>query len=122
MAAHLANGVPFEKVGPTVPIDDLVRLRDIRPSVADGVLDTSIIHILIYGNVTLRGDRRRTSRRRSVRWSRVVSSVIDFPAFDGAGPIQERTVWERTFGRVPLGSSLLDVGFGGAALARGQPG
>jgi S-adenosylmethionine hydrolase len=33
--------------------------------------------------------------------------VIDFPAFDGAGPIRERTVWERTFGRVPVGSSLL---------------
>ena len=33
--------------------------------------------------------------------------VIDFPAFDGAGPIQERTIWERTFGRVPVGSSLL---------------
>ena len=33
--------------------------------------------------------------------------IVDFPAHDGTGPVQERTVWERTFGRVPVGSSLL---------------
>jgi len=106
MAAHLANGVPFEKVGPIVPIDELVRLRDIRPTVGDGVLDTSITHILIYGNVTLAGTPKDLEEAiGALEPGRHL--VIDFPAFDGAGPIQERTVWERTFGRVPLGSSLL---------------
>ncbi len=33
--------------------------------------------------------------------------VIEFPAHDGATAVEERTVWERTFGRVPVGSSLL---------------
>jgi S-adenosylmethionine hydrolase len=106
MAAHLANGIPFEKVGPTVSIDDLVRLPDIRPTVGEGVLDTSITDILIFGNVTLAG----TAEDLSTALGQLEPGrqlVIDFPAFDGAGPIQERTVWERTFGRVPLGSSLL---------------
>jgi S-adenosylmethionine hydrolase len=106
MAAHLANGVPFERVGPTRPIDKLVRLPEIRPTVGDGVLDTSIVSILIYGNVTLAGTPDDlTAALGDLEPGR--SLVIDFPAFDGAGPIQERTVWERTFGRVPVGSSLL---------------
>ena len=106
MAAHLANGVPFEGVGPTVPLDDLVRLPVIRPTVGNGVLETTITHILIYGNVTLAG----TAEDLAAAIGQLEPGrplVIEFPAYDGAGPIQERTIWERTFGRVPLGSSLL---------------
>ena len=33
--------------------------------------------------------------------------VLEFPAHDGAPAVEERTVWEQTFGRVPVGSSLL---------------
>jgi S-adenosylmethionine hydrolase len=106
MAAHLASGVPFEKVGPTVPIDELVRLPEIQPTVGEGVLDTSIVSIMIFGNVTLAGTADDLAAAiGGLDPGRQL--VIDFPAFDGAGPIQERTVWERTFGRVPLGSSLL---------------
>jgi S-adenosyl-L-methionine hydrolase (adenosine-forming) len=106
MAAHLANGVPFEKVGPTVPTDELVGLPEIRPSVGEGVLDTSIVSILIYGNVTLAGTADDLAAAIGpLETGRPL--VIDFPAFEGLGPIQERTVWERTFGRVPVGSSLL---------------
>ena len=62
--------------------------------------------ILIYGNVTLAGTPDDLSAALGdLEHGR--SLVIDFPAFDGAGAIQERTVWERTFGRVPVGSSLL---------------
>ena len=72
-----------------------------------GALCSTIVHVLIYGNVTFAGtpadleaaigplaagaragarvSRRTTERRR----------------------VEERTVWERTFGRVPVGSSLL---------------
>ena len=106
MAAHLASGVPFEKVGPTVQIDELVRLPEIQPTVGEGVLDTSIVSIMIFGNVTLAGTADDLAAAiGGLDPGRQL--VIDFPAFDGAGPIQERTVWERTFGRVPLGSSLL---------------
>ena len=33
--------------------------------------------------------------------------MVEFPAFGGAPAVEERTVWELTFGRVPVGSSLL---------------
>ena len=106
MAAHLANGVAFERVGRPVAIDDLVRLPDIRPTVGDGMLDTSITEILIFGNVTLAGTPDDLEAAiGGLEPGRQL--VIDFPAFAGAGPIQERTIWERTFGRVPVGSSLL---------------
>jgi S-adenosylmethionine hydrolase len=62
--------------------------------------------VLIYGNVTLAGTPAdleaaigplEPGRR----------LVLEVPAHDGAPAVEERTVWERTFGRVPLGSSLL---------------
>jgi S-adenosylmethionine hydrolase len=106
IAAHLANGVPFETVGPTVPIEDLVSLPEIRPTVGEGVLDTSIVGVLIYGNVTFAGTPDDLAAAVGpLEAGRAL--VIDFPAHDGYGSIQERTVWERTFGRVPVGSSLL---------------
>ena len=105
-AAHLASGVAFETVGPVVPVEALVRLPQIRPMVGDGVLDTSIVSILIYGNVTFAGTPSDLEAaigpldpgRRL---------VLDFPAHGGAPALQETTVWERTFGQVPLGCSLL---------------
>ena len=41
MAAHLANGVPFEDVGPTIAVDDLVRLPETRPTIGDGVVSAA---------------------------------------------------------------------------------
>jgi S-adenosylmethionine hydrolase len=33
--------------------------------------------------------------------------VLEFPAQGDAPAVEERTVWQRTFGLVPVGSSLL---------------
>src|SRR6476661_6554439 len=54
-AAHLAMGIPFERVGPTVPIAGLVRLDRPEPTIRDGRLETQIVHVMIYGNVTFAG-------------------------------------------------------------------
>jgi S-adenosylmethionine hydrolase len=106
MAGHLAAGVPFDSVGPVVPIDNLVRLPELRPTIRDGVLDSVIVHVLIYGNVTfggVAGDLEAAigplapGRR----------LVLEFPAHAGAPAVEEHTVWARTFGDVPIGSSLL---------------
>lgn len=106
MAAHLAAGTPFEAVGPEVSIADLVRLPEIRPRVADGALESTVVHVLIYGNVTFAGTPSDLeSAIGPLEPGRPL--VLEFAAHGGAEEVTERTVWERTFGRVPIGSSLL---------------
>jgi S-adenosylmethionine hydrolase len=106
VAAHLASGVPYESVGPTIPVGSLVRLPVPRPTIGDGFLDSVITHVLIYGNVTFAGTPADLEAAigplaggRSLR--------LRFAAVDGAPETIEHTVWERTFGRVPVGASLL---------------
>jgi S-adenosylmethionine hydrolase len=106
MAAHLANGVAFESVGPTVDVEKLVRLPEIRPTVHEGVLETSVVSVGYYGNVTLAG----TPADLEAALGPLEPGsplVIEFAEHDGATTRRESTVWERTFGRVPVGSSLL---------------
>ena len=106
MAAHLANGVAYDEVGPPVDPATLVRLPVIRPTIGDGVLETSITHVLIFGNTTFAGTPADLEAAIGpLDPGRALA--LDFPAHDGHGAIEERTVWERTFGRVPLGASLL---------------
>jgi hypothetical protein len=106
VAAHLATGTPFEAVGPTIMSDDLVRIDFPRPEVRDGALETAVIHVMVFGNVTLAGvpaDLEAavgplTAGRRL---------VIEFAARDGRPAVREQTTWAQTFGRVPIGASLL---------------
>ena len=106
MAAHLANGVAWEEVGPAVDPASLVRLPVIRPTVGDGVLETSITHVLIFGNTTFAGTPADLEAAIGpLEPGRAL--VLEFPAQDGHGAIEERTIWERTFGRVAVGASLL---------------
>jgi len=106
VAGHLAAGTPFAAVGPVVPLDRLVRLPAARPAIGDGVLDSVIVHVLIYGNVTLAGTPADLEAAigpltagRPLR--------VSFPEHGGAPAVEERTVWARTFADVPLGASLL---------------
>jgi S-adenosylmethionine hydrolase len=106
MAAHIAAGTPFEAVGPAVDPASLVRLPEVTATVRDGTLETSIVHVLIFGNVTFAGlpaDLEAAigplAEGRPVR--------VEFAADAGGPGASERTVWATTFGRVPVGSSLL---------------
>lgn len=106
VAAHLASGLDYAEVGPTVPIDSLSRLPVIRPTIGDGVLDSVIVHVLIFGNVSFAGTPADLEAAigpltlgRPLR--------LEFPAHGGAAAVEERTVWQQTFGSVPLGASLL---------------
>jgi S-adenosylmethionine hydrolase len=106
VAAHIATGTPFESVGPIVPADRLVRLEIPRPTVRDGGLDTSITHILIFGNVTFAGTPADLeSAIGPVAPGRRL--VVEFAPAAGRPAIREETVWAETFGGVPLGHSLL---------------
>jgi hypothetical protein len=105
-AGHLAAGVAYASVGPTVPIDGLTRLPDIEPTVRDGVLETQIVHVLIFGNVTFAGTPTDLEAAIGpLESGRPV--IVEFLAHGEAPLVEERTVWERTFGLVPVGSSLL---------------
>jgi S-adenosylmethionine hydrolase len=106
MAAHLAAGTPFHSVGPTVDPATLVRLPEVRPTIREGVLDTSIVHVLIYGNVTFAG-RPADLEAAIGPLERGRPLLIEFDEHDGTPARRESTVWERTFGTVPVGSSLL---------------
>lgn len=120
MAGHLAAGVPYESVGPAVPVDRLVRLPEVHATVGDGVLDSVIVHVLIYGNVTFAGGP--TDLEAAIGpLTRGRRLELEFPAGDGASMVVERTVFARTFGDVPIGASLLYADSeGNLALADNQ--
>ncbi len=106
VAGHLAAGVAFSAIGPTVAVDTLVRLPVIRPTIDDGTLRSTIVHVLIYGNVTFAGTPADLEAAIGpLEPGREL--LLEFPEHDGAPAVEERTIWERTFGRVPVGSSLL---------------
>jgi S-adenosylmethionine hydrolase len=106
VAAHLASGVDYATVGPTISIDSLARVPVIKPTVGDGVLSSTIVHILIFGNATFAGTP--TDLEAAIGPLTLGQRlVLAFPAHGGASAVEERTVWQDTFGRVPVGASLL---------------
>jgi hypothetical protein len=106
IAAHLAIGVPFEQVGPVVPIDRLVRLPVPEPTIGDGRLETVVTHVLIFGNLTFAGTPTDLEAAIGpLNAGRRI--VVEFPAHDGRPAVREETIWARTFGDVPVGASLL---------------
>ena len=113
-AAHLAMGEPFESVGRTVPIDDLVRLVRPKATVHDGRLETQITNVMIYGNVTFAGTTLDLTNAigplTALRPIRLTFAPIDGGAAATTGdgqPVVEDTVWGQTFGNVPIGTSVL---------------
>lgn len=106
IAAHLAMGLPIEAVGPAIDPATLARLAEPRPVIRDGALETEIVHILIFGNVTLAGTTADLEAAIGpLTPGRQVA--LEFPAWEGRAAVTEATVWERTFGSVPPGASLL---------------
>ena len=106
MAAHLAMGTPIDAVGPAVDVASLVRLAAPKPRILEGVLETEIVHVMIFGNVTFAASTADLEAAIGLlEPGRRI--VLEFAAHGAERAVTESTVWERTFGRVPLGSSLL---------------
>jgi S-adenosylmethionine hydrolase len=106
IAAHLAIGVPFDSVGRALAATALVRLSEPRPAIAEGRLETQVVHVMIYGNVTLAG--RPADLEAAIgelRPGRVLR--VEFPAVGNRQAVVEDTSWGLTFGSVPVGSSVL---------------
>jgi S-adenosylmethionine hydrolase len=110
-AAHLAMGEPFESVGRTVPIDDLVRLVHPKAAVHDGRLETQITNVMIYGNLTFAGTTFDLTNAIGPLTALRPIRLTFAPIVGGAGgddePLVEDTVWGQTFGSVPIGTSVL---------------
>jgi len=106
VAAHLAMGVPFETVGGRLPVEDLVRLPETHPRVEAGRLETEVVHVMIYGNVTLAG--RPADLEAAIGALQPGRSLrVTFAATDDQPGVVEDTTWGLTFGSVPIGSSVL---------------
>lgn len=120
VGAHLAAGRPFESVGRTIDLDELVPLDFPTPVVGHGVLETTVLFVDSFGNVRLAGLPANLEAAigplvsgRSLR--------LEFPAH-GATPRVEATVpWSRTFGERPIGTLLIyPNSFGHLAIAVNQ--
>jgi S-adenosylmethionine hydrolase len=106
VAAYLVTGTPIETVGPPIPVESLVRLEPVRPRVDGDELETRVTAVLIFGNITFAGGPADLERAIGpLVYGRPL--VVEFPAVGEQPAVVERTVWAETFGRVPVGASLL---------------
>jgi S-adenosylmethionine hydrolase len=106
IAAHLATGVPFDSVGRSLAATDLVRLPEPRPAIGEGRLETEVVHVMIYGTVTLAG--RPADLEAAIgelQPGRLIR--VEFAAEGDRPAVVEDTSWGPTFGSVPVGSSVM---------------
>ncbi|MBI3746207.1 MAG: SAM-dependent chlorinase/fluorinase [Chloroflexi bacterium] len=120
MAAHLAIGTPFEAIGRTVAVEELVPLELPAPRIEPGSLETSVLFVDSFGNIRLAGV---PADLEAAIGSLTAGRTLELAFHGGAGGAAIRTTvpWGRTFGDVPLGSALLyENSFGQLALAVNQ--
>ena len=115
-AAHLARGVPLERLGPMLDPATLVRLPIPSPVVADGQLETHVLYVDTFGNVKLTalGDHLAEA---------LGSPVPGTPLEVALGPDGRRILvtWAPTFGAVEPGDALLyEDSYGRACIAVNQ--
>ena len=121
VAAHLAMGTPFDSVGPAMNPDDLVRVPWPEAVVRDGGLDSAITFIDDFGNARLAGlpadlvaavGPLEAGRRLALELA---------PADGAAAATTIDASWQRSFGYVGLGETLLyEDSFGTISLADNQ--
>jgi S-adenosylmethionine hydrolase len=119
VAAHLATGVPLERVGPPIDPAELVDLTFPEPLVRDGALDTSVLLIDSFGNARLAGQPEDLARATD-------GDLQDGRRFRVSGgsirPGGEIVAWHATFGDVAVDEALLyeDADYGGLGIAVNQ--
>jgi S-adenosylmethionine hydrolase len=121
VAAHLAAGsAGFDQLGPLLALDELVRLPALSASVRDGALDTAVTYVDSFGNVRLAGGRDDLAAAVGALEAEPRLEIA-LTGANGAVDRREPTHFRPTFGRAPVGSSLVYVdSSGGLALADNQ--
>jgi hypothetical protein len=118
VGAHLAIGRPIESLGPAVDAAALVDLRFPEPTVRSGELETAVLFVDDFGNVRLGGEPADlTAALGDLRPGARIELEFD----GGPSAVREATTWQRTFGGVAPGESLLyEDSFGLVSLADNQ--
>jgi S-adenosylmethionine hydrolase len=76
------------------------------PTIRPGELESVVVHVLVFGNVTFAGTPADLEAAIGpLEAGRRV--IVEFPAHEGQPAARETTAWAETFGRVPMGASLL---------------
>ena len=118
-AAHLALGVPLDRLGPSIDPATLARLPISEPRVTAGALETQVIYVDTFGNVKL------------TALAPVLHEALGELAFGtrleielrpaGAPARRVSATWADTFGRVERGDPLLyEDSYGRLCLAVNQ--
>ena len=119
-AAHLAAGVPFNALGPAVPVADLVPSPIADPLVGEGCLESSIVYIDTFGNIKLAG--LRSDLEAAIGPVRPDDRLELALAAHGEDPAVGHVVaWRATFGDAEPGDVLLyEDSYGRICLAENQ--
>jgi S-adenosylmethionine hydrolase len=115
MAAHLAGGVPLDRVGPSIDPRGLLRIELPAPAIVDGRFETSVLFIDTFGNCRLAGGSEDLAALTGGEYAaggyrvHIGSSMVKAP-------------WVETFGGVAAGAPLLyeDADYAGLALGVNQ--
>ena len=119
-AAHLATGVPFQALGPTIPVADLVPSPIADPLVAEGCLGSSIVYVDTFGNIKLAG--LRSDLEAAIGPVRPGDRLeLAFAAHGDDPAVGHVVAWRATFGDAEPGEVLLyEDSYGRICLAENQ--
>ncbi|MGH2358720.1 MAG: SAM hydrolase/SAM-dependent halogenase family protein, partial [Candidatus Limnocylindria bacterium] len=114
VAAHLAAGVPYTKVGSPLDPADVVSLDLPEPMRREDGIDTSVLFVDTFGNCRLAGSSADLGRGSPPQPGRRFRAVLPQREID--------LTWVPTFGEVRPGDPLLyeDADYAGLALAINQ--
>jgi S-adenosyl-L-methionine hydrolase (adenosine-forming) len=115
VTAHLASGVPVDRLGPAIDPAELVRLPLPEAMTADGQLRTSVLFVDAFGNCRLAG---RPADLAALR-GRLEPGDRFRVRVEGR---EEIVPWQPTFGAVAPGELVLyeDADYAGLAIAENQ--
>ncbi len=111
IAAHLAIGEPFERVGTTVDPATLTRLHLPEPDAQRGRLATGVVYVDSFGNLRLAGGAAELEAALGPV-EPGTGLIVDYSASavatagTGRGDRWERLTWRRTFGEAAPGDLL----------------
>ena len=115
MAAHLAVGEPFERVGRLLAEDSLVALEFAAPVVEEGLVSTTVLHVDSFGNLRLAGG---VAELAAALGPIEPGTRLEIELPDSTRPRDEHARYARTFGETSAGDLLLyEDSSGNLALA-----